>query len=281
MTRKEPIVWLAGSLLPASEARVSPFDRGFTVGCAAFETLRAHGGIPFALTRHWRRLVNSCKIMCVQPPLRDEFSNMMLQTLKANGLCEARVRFTVSAGESVSLTGTSGSSVVVHAVPFQPYAATEKVATMPWPRNERSPLSSVKCSSYAENILALQQAHARGASEAVFGNTLGDLCEGATSNVFVVQDGRTITPPLTSGCLGGVTRELVLEIGRANGIDIEERDVPLRDLSCADEAFLTSSTRGVQPIAEVDGIKLPHAPGPAGRKIARLYQELVSTNHDP
>ena len=133
----------------------------------------------------------------------------------------------------------------------------EHVATVRWTRNESGALAGLKTTSYAENVIALAEAHERGAGEAIFANTRGELCEGTGTNVFLVVDGTLTTPPLRSGCLAGVTRELVCEL-----IEVEERSVPLAALADASEAFLTSSTRDVHPIASVDGVALPACPGP-------------------
>ena len=124
---------------------------------------------------------------------------------------------------------------------------------MPWPRNERGATAGLKTISYAENVRALAFAHERGATEAVFANTRGDLCEATGSNVFLVLDGVACTPPAAAGCLLGVTRALVLELGASAGVPVEERDVPLEALLTAEEAFLTSSTARSPPIAAVDG----------------------------
>ena len=123
-------------------------------------------------------------------------------------------------------------------------------------RNERSAVTGVKTTSYAENVVALAHAHARGASEALFLNTQGRVCEGTGSNVFAVIDGVIVTPPLSSGCLAGVTRDLVVEWCGA-----EERDLTPADLSAAGELFVTSSTRDVHPVHDLDG-QLFETPGP-------------------
>lgn len=281
MSENEPIIWINGALFPASLARISPLDRGFTVGCGAFETLRARDGRPFAVTRHWRRLVHSCQILGIRPPIRDEFIESMKQTLQANGLSEARVRFTVTAGEAPETGAGAQPNCVVHAVPLQRHSRTVKIVTVPWLRNERSAIAGAKCSSYADNMLALGAAHAKGAGEAVFANTRGELCEGATTNVFIVRNGRAVTPPLSSGCLSGITRELVLEFCRSNGEALEEKSLSYSALKHAEEAFLTSSIRGVQPISQINGRKLSRAPGPTTRRIASIYQKLVRQHDDP
>jgi branched-chain amino acid aminotransferase len=130
--------------------------------------------------------------------------------------------------------------------------------------------------SYAENVVALRFARERDAEEAVFGNLAGRLCEGTGTNVFVGAGARMLTPPLSSGCLAGVTRDLLLELAVA-----EEEDLPLSALGEADEAFLTSSTRDVQPISSVDGTPLPAAPGPLTKAAADAFRSLQGRNTDP
>lgn len=283
MSAQEPIIWLNGELLPASAARISPFDRGFTVGCAAFETLRAEHGRLFATTRHWKRLVGSCKILGILPPLLDEFVLTMTQTLRANRLENARVRYTVTAGDSPGSAASlgSGQTFLVHAVPAQSYAARENVITVPWPRNERSAIAGAKCASYAENMIALEYAHKRGYGEAIFANTQGDLCEGATTNVFIVHDGEVLTPSTASGCLPGITRDIVLDICRLNKITAKETKIPIALLENADECFLSSSTRGVQPIAKVNLHSMSKKSHSLSQQIIKFYHKLLKENDDP
>ncbi len=246
MSPNPPMVWLNGELQPAATARIAPFDRGLTVGCAVFETVRAAKGKLHAVTRHWRRLVGSCRILGIHPPSRSVFVNSMEQTLRANKLREARVRFTITAGDTESTLPLHDGppTVLVHAVPAPRYSKAESVLTAPWFRNERSAITGAKCTSYAENMLALAHAHARGAGETIFRNTRGELCEGATTNLFIVHDRKVRTPPLESGCLPGVTRQLVLELCREHQIPCTEVTLhPGRPRTDADEAFLTSSLR--------------------------------------
>jgi branched-chain amino acid aminotransferase len=143
------------------------------------------------------------------------------------------------------------------------------VITVPWTRNERSAVVGIKTTSYAENVRALAAARDRGASEALFANTLGHLCEGTGSNVFVVVDGQPITPPLTTGCLAGVTRALVLESSH-----VVEQDVPFEVLQSADEVFLTSTGRDVQPVHQIDDRRLD--PGPVTARVAAAFSNLAA-----
>jgi branched-chain amino acid aminotransferase len=171
--------------------------------------------------------------------------------------------------------------VILAATEMAPWAPTGDVVVVPWARNERGATAGLKTISYAENVRALAFARERGATEAVFGNTRGELCEATGSNVFVVTGGSVCTPPPESGCLAGVTRALVLELCARDEIPHEESTLPLDALAGADEAFLTSSTREVQAIARVDGRELPAAPGPLTARLDAAFRELVALDPDP
>jgi branched-chain amino acid aminotransferase len=171
--------------------------------------------------------------------------------------------------------------VIVVAFPLEPAAPAADVVIVPWSRNERGALAGLKTISYAENVRALAFAEERGAHEAIFPNTLGRLCEATGSNVFLVLDGICCTPPLSAGCLNGVTRQLLLELGNGElAVPMEERDVPVDVLHRADEAFVSSSIREVQPIASVDGIALT-APGPITTLLAEAFTDLTNRDLDP
>jgi branched-chain amino acid aminotransferase len=171
--------------------------------------------------------------------------------------------------------------VIVVAGPATPWPPTIDVVTVPWTRNERGAVAGLKTTSYAENVRALAYARERDAGEAIFLNTRGELCEATGSNVFVVREGAVRTPPGSAGCLLGVTRALVLELCAEHGIPAEEVSLAPAAPGEADEAFVTSSTREVQPIARADDCALPAAPGPTTEKIAGLFTELVARDPDP
>ena len=272
------IVWINGSLVPESEARISPFDHGWLVGDAVFETLIIVRGLPFAARRHLERLAFSAEHLGVAVPDADELREAMIGVAAANGLQEGRLRVTVSSGTGPlgSSRGDSTPTATVAATPQAPWPPTAPVATVEWTINEGGPLAGLKTVSYGANVRALARARASGASEAIFSNTKGQLCEGTGSNVFLSHQGRLITPSLASGCLGGVTRQLVIELTGA-----AELDVPLEALAAADEAFLTSTTRDVHPIDTVDGHPLPAAPGPLTQAAAQAFAELKATQIDP
>ena len=280
---RAPKVWIDGVLVPVDEARVSPFDHGLLVGDGVFETLRVYGGIPFAWRRHAERLEHSAEGLGLTVPDRATLRRAADAVLGANGLREARLRITVTGGPAPlgSERGKSGPTVIVAASDARSWPATERVVTVPWPRNERGATAGMKTISYAENVRALAYAHARGASEALFLNTVGEVCEATGSNVFLVVEETVLTPPAESGCLLGVTRALVLELCEDLGIPRAVRPIPPDALGEAGEAFLTSSTREVQPISHFDDLALPKAPGPTTARLADEFSALVARDPDP
>jgi branched-chain amino acid aminotransferase len=276
-------VWVDGTLVDIDEARVSPLDHGLLVGDGVFETLAVYGGVPFAWRRHHERLRRSADGLGLTVPPGSELRAAAEAVLEANGVHDGRLRVTVTGGPSPlgSERGDASPTVIVAVAPARPRPPTEDVVTVPWPRNERGATAGLKTISYAENVRALAYAKERDASEAVFGNTRGELCEATGSNVFLVLDDVVVTPPEASGCLLGVTRALVLELCEDLGVASDERALPVEVLADADEAFLTSSTREVEPIGRVDGRPLPVAPGPRSRQLAEGFLSLIAANLDP
>ena len=272
------VVWIGGELVDDTEARVSPFDHGLLTGDGVFETLRVTRSQPFAPRRHLERLARSAAGLRLPCPPAATMLTAMEQVIAANGLVEGRLRITVTGGPSAlgSDRGPGGPTVIVAGGPLPAWPMAADVVVAPWPRNERGALAGLKTISYGENVVALAHAHDQGAGEAIFGNLAGHLCEGTGTNVFVATGGRLVTPPLSAGCLAGVTRELLLEL-----VDVVEDDLPLAALAAADEAFLTSSTRDVQPIGTVDGRTLPSCPGPLTTGAASAFRALVARDLDP
>jgi branched-chain amino acid aminotransferase len=271
-------VWLNGSLVEDSAARVAFNDHGLTVGDGVFETIKTYAGVPFAVKRHLERLAHSAAGLGLEPPSAADLRDAITLVCEANGVGDAAVRVTVTGGPGPlgSARGTEGLTVIVANAPLTSWPDTVDVATVPWPRNERGATAGLKTTSYAENVVALARAKQSGATEAIFANTAGRLCEGTGTNVFLTVDGRMVTPPLSVGCLAGVTRALLVEAGLA-----DELDVPLAALAEADEAFLSSTTREVHPIARVDGQRLPSCPGPLTRAAAEVFAALVAGTPDP
>jgi branched-chain amino acid aminotransferase len=269
-----------GGLVDSADARVSVLDHGFTVADGVFETLKVTDGAAFALTRHVNRLERSAATMGLPAPDRAQVFAAVGETVEANAPMLGdlgRLRITYTAGDAPlgSDRGETGPTLVVAVSEMKPWPESAAVITVPWPRNERSPLAGVKSTSYAENVLALARAHDHGAGEALVPDTQGRLCEGTGSNIFLVLDGRLITPTLATGCLAGVTRDLVLEWSGAI-----ELDVPMSALAEAEEVFITSSTRDVQPVHRVDSHSLA-APGPVTAAVREDFLRRAAADVDP
>jgi branched-chain amino acid aminotransferase len=305
-------IWVNGALREAADASVSVLDRGFTVGDGVFETIKVVDGRAFALERHLDRLERSARALGLPRPDRDRVRAACAEVLAADPLPLGRLRITCTSGpaplgpvrapgshqdgshqnssqrdsshQDGSQQGGPGEVVqvedaltlVVAAGPVPPRPETAEVVTVPWTRNEHSAIAGIKVTSYAENVVALARAHEHGASEAILGNTAGRLCEGTGSNVFVVLGGRVLTPPLSSGCLAGITRALTLQWS-----DAEEEDLPLSVLEDAEEVFLTGSLRDIQGVSRIDQRELPGAPGPVTARLAAVFAERAAADPEP
>ncbi len=247
------VLWLDGQLVAADDARVSPFDHGLLVGDGVFETLRVYEGVPFAWTRHHRRLVRSAAGLGLTAPSSRELRAAVDDVLDANGVTEGRVRLTVTGGPSPlgSERGDAPPTVIVMSAPATPWPPTVDVVIVPWSRNETITTSTVGGHGV---VIVPWSRNERGAVAGL---------------------------KTDAGCLLGVTRALVLELCAEHDMPAEEAVLGPAALDDADEAFLTSSTREVQPIGRVDGRALPAAPGPTSEKLGALLTELIGRVPDP
>lgn len=280
MSTAPAVVWLNGDLVAGDEAKISVYDRGFTSGDGVFETLKVIDGVPFALTRHLRRLVESAHIIGFTPPSESELRAAVAETVSANLVrlgSLGRLRITLTAGRPGSAYSLpsrgSGQTLVLTADPQAPHPESLTIVSVAWPHNERGPLVGAKTTSYADNLAVLEQVRQKGADEALLADTQGRICEATTANVILGVGGQLVTPSLETGCLGGVTRALLLKWGI-----IHERDVLLSELSSVSEMLLSSSTRNLIPVSRCDD-HMYLAPGPLGEyaiaEFARRAQERV------
>ncbi len=269
--------WCNGSLIDPTEAAITVLDHGFTVGDGVFEAIKVVDGVPFALTRHLERLSRSAVGLGLPPPRDGLVRAAVDEVLAGEELALGRIRITYTAGVSPVGSGrdTKEATLVVILAEAVAYPATTKAVVVPWVRNDRGALAGLKTTSYAENVVALAYAEERGASEAILANTQGHLCEGTGTNVFCVFGDSIATPPLTSGCLAGVTRNLVVE-----WCGVDERDISMAELATADEVFLTSTTRDVQGVAQLDDRTFPTEQPVTGR-VARTWSEREPQDVDP
>lgn len=274
--------WVDGQLIDEADAVVSAFDHGLTVGDGVFETVKVLDAVPFALGRHLDRLARSAAGLGLQAPDLGLVAEACAGVVAQAPVGRHRLRITYTGGPAPlgSGRGDAKPTLVVAMAPMDPWPESTTVVVVPWPRNERGALAGLKTTSYAENVVALAYAKRVGAGEALFADTRGRLSEGTGSNVFVVLGDRLATPALTSGCLAGVTRALVLEWS-----DAAEAELPLDVLEHADEVFLTSTTRDVQAVSAVagkDGVRgLGVAPGPVTREVAATFAQRSRENAEP
>ena len=270
--------WFNGSLLDDPAAPVVGIDdHGLTVGDGVFESLKIVDGVPFALTRHLDRLVASAAGLGLPTPDLDDARRGVAEVLSGHELPLGRLRITYTAGPAPLGSGRGAGPATLVIVADAMAAAEESTAIVrvPWVRNERSAVAGLKTTSYAENVVALAKAKESGASEAIFANTLGELCEGTGSNIGYVIAGQARTPSLASGCLAGVTRALLLE-----WCDVVETDEPIGVLDEAEEVFLVSTTRDVQPVHRVDD-RVLDAPGPVTLRLREAWRREAAETLDP
>ena len=270
--------WVNGQLLDRANApAVAVTDHGFTVGDGVFEAVKVVDGQPFALTRHLVRLARSAKGLGLPAFDEAEVRRGVAAVLDGQELPLGRIRITYTGGEAPlgSGRGSNPPTLVVAAGAMEAWEGPTSVVTVPWPRTERGALAGLKTTSYGENVVALAYAAERHASEAIFANIAGNLCEGTGSNVFYVLDGELRTPTLRSGCLAGISRALLLEWSGAR-----EVDEPVEVLTRAEEVFLVSTTRDVQALHRCDD-RTFDAPGPVTARCQRLWVEREAIDVDP
>lgn len=270
------ILWLDGRLVPAAEARIDPADRGFLLADGLFETIRAEAGRALRVARHLARLRHGAELLGIPSPLDDlRLVEVLATVLEANGLATgmAALRVTLSRGpgpRGLLPPEVARPTLLVAAAPLPPPRPPARARLAhSVRRNEGSPTSRLKTLAYVDNLLALREAVAGGGDEALLCNGQGRLACAAAANLFLVVDGRLVTPPPAEGALPGVTRGRLLELARDLGIDAVERPVPLALLGRAAEAFVSSSLALVRPVAEIDGRALPGpCPGPVATRLA-------------
>lgn len=274
--------WVDGRLVDPAGPAISPVDHGVTVGDGGFETAKVEAGQVFAMSRHLARMDRTLAGLGLPGSDHDRIREGVRAVLGTGPMDFGRVRWTVTAGLGPLGSDRSDSPLtyVVTAVDQPRPGASGAVVTVPWVRNERGATAGLKTTSYAENVVALRRAKEQGAEEAILANTRGELCEGTASNVFVVSGGVLRTPPLSSGCLAGITRALVVEWCRADGVEVLEEPLPLEALADADEVFITSSVRDVYPVSAVDGRALP-APGPVTARAQEIWKAREAEGTDP
>jgi branched-chain amino acid aminotransferase len=262
-----------GTIVPAEAARVSVLDNGFAFGDSVYEVMRTYGGLVFEPGRHFRRLRASAARLGIDVPATDAELMRQVEALLARaegGESYVRIILTRGVGDcSYDFSRVTGPTVVMIQKPLVPYPSRHyeegiRIAAVNVRRNHPRALDpAIKSSNLLNNILAVREAQARGCDEPVLLNQEGFLAEGASTNLFVVMEGTFLTPPLSAGILAGITREVVLELLAGLELPCHQKPLELDTLLGADEAFMTSTTREVVPVRQVDDAPIGDGrPGP-------------------
>jgi branched-chain amino acid aminotransferase len=280
-------VYVNGTIAPADQAVVPVYDHGFVYGEGVYETLRTYNKVPFLYDRHMRRLRQSAERLLLDVPFDDAAMLRWIdQTVTAAGelgeISEAYIRILLTRGVgelNYDPRSTPKPTVVIIVKPFEaPPARVQtdgiRISLVEMLRNHpRSVNPIIKSNNLLNNALAMQTAYRSGAEEALMCNFRGELTECSQANFFMVRAGVALTPKSEAGLLEGVTRAFVFEIGREVGVDVREDTLYPKDLESADEMFITSTTRELSPVVNVDGRVVGSGkPGPVTRRLLERYQ---------
>lgn len=282
------ITWVDGALVSREDARVSVDDFGFRYGLTCFETMLARNGNVFRLDEHLARLEGSLRLFRAEPPERADLKRAVTATLEANGLTEASVRLSVSAGAGgpPALPAARGGSTVVTVEPLGPRPPRSRLWVSSVRLDAQRPWRAAKVGQYAPYLLARREAEDLGFEDALLLDHAGYVVETATSNVFALIDGTLVTPPEDRGPIPGITRACLLELAPTLDIPVCEMDLTLADLHRATSLFATNSVAGLEPIRSVAwddaGQRLSWEPSlPEGETFASLreaYESLVGSS---
>lgn len=266
------LVWIDGRLVPSAEAVIPAVSPGVQVGLGVFESLVVLRGAAFAMSRHLRRLAGSAAILGIDVPYSDAELRGAVEAVIGADDRATKVRITVS-----STGDRTPPVVVVNGIRQPDWPEAARIVVSPFVRNAFAPTVGAKATSYVDNLLARRAAQRVGADEALLCDGAGHVSEGTASNVFCEIDGALCTPSLANGGLGGVTRELLCEIVPVTVRD----DIGVAELRGSSEVFITASTRGVHPVASIDGVAVSECPGPLTVTAADAFSALCGRTLDP
>jgi len=285
-------VFVDGKFYDEKAARISVFDHGLLYGDGIFEGIRAYNGRVFKLKEHLDRLFCSAKAILLTIPMkREEIAEAILECCRRNKLRDGYIRLVVTRGVGtlgLNPNRCSNPSVIIIAGKIQLYSpelykSGMEIITVPTTRNLHSALNpAIKSLNYLNNVLAKIEATNSGCEEAVMLNAEGFVAECTGDNLFIVQDGRLCTPPLSAGALYGITRRVVMDIAAESGMSVSEPNLTRYDLFIAEECFLTGTGAELVPVVKIDGRVIGSGrPGPVTRKLVAQYRALTKASGEP
>lgn len=269
-----------GKLQPIEQVRLSPGQAGLLNGWGLFTTLRIVEGEAFAYERHWKRLQKDANLTHLPMPFeRDTVRAQLGEVISANGVQEGCGRIYIvynQVGHWRSDEKVPQVDLILYTADLPAYREPNRLALRAHGRHAASPIAGVKTTAWLNNVWNLYEAQQAGFDEVVLLNERGEVAECTAANIFCVREGEVLTPPLTSGCLEGVTRGLILELGPKQGIRVSERTLMPDDLYTADEVFISSTNRNMLAAGEVNGHKISAAPGPVMRELDLAFGNYVA-----
>jgi branched-chain amino acid aminotransferase len=279
-------IFISGKLYEKEDAKISVYDHGLLYGDGVFEGMRSYGGKVFRLAAHLDRLWNSAKAICLEIPMtKEEMASAVNSTLQVNGISDGYIRLVVTRGSGTLGLDPNRCSrpeviVITDFIALYPpefYENGLQIVTVSTIRNHPAALSPrVKSLNYLNNILAKIEGAQAGCVEALMMNHKGEIAECTGDNIFLVNKGEVLTPPIDAGILEGITRDAVIEIAREARLTVREIPLTKYDVYVADECFLTGSAAEVVPVVKVDNRKIGDGkPGPVTRDLTKRFRELT------
>jgi len=287
MAKDELFIYIDGKFYPKSEAKVSVYDHGLLYGDGVFEGIRAYNGVVFKLKEHIDRLYASAHTIMLQMPLsKGQMTRAVLDTLKKNKLKDAYIRLVVTRGVGdlgLDPRKCSKPTIIVITEPMLVLHSKEKIergitAMITWVK--RDPVDAttheVKSLNYLNSILGKIESNIAGADEAIVLDKTGFVSEGVAENVFIVKEGKVITPPTSTGALRGITRNVVIRLVEKLGYPLIERNITPNELFTADEVFFTGTAAEITPIREINKRMIGNGkPGPITKRLIQEFNKLV------
>src|ERR1700732_3929323 len=266
-------------LLPIERVRLSPGQSGLMSGWGLFTTIRVVEGIPFGFERHWDRLERDAeRAHCPFPFEEEKVRAQLAELLRANEVREGCARIYAiynQFGFWCSNEKFPKADLLIYSADLPSYREPVRLALREHGRHAASPLAGVKVTAWLNNVWNLQLAQKAGFDEVVLLNERGEVAECTAANIFCVRGGRVTTPPLSAGCLEGITRGVLLETGAAAGVPVEERTLRPEDLYAADEVFISSTNRNLLPVSEIAGRKIGDGNTPVVERLEKVFEGYV------
>jgi branched-chain amino acid aminotransferase len=265
-------------LLPIEKIRLSPGQAGLICGWGLFTTVRICRGEAFAYERHWRRLEKDAAI--IRMPMLYAAAKVRVhlhEVIRANNVIDGCARIYLvynTVGFWHSNEHQPDVDLIIYSAPLPSYREPVRLALREHGRHAASPLAGVKTISWLQNVWAVAEATREGFDEVLLLNERGEIAECTSANIFAVRNGKILTPPLSSGCLEGVTRGILFEIAPEAGFSVAEQTLHPEDLYSAEEVFISSTNRNFLSVAEIAGRTIPT--GPVAKRVESLFDAYVS-----